>query len=265
MAQINCDSPGCRWATEFEDVSWMKEAEGFCKGLIRDVTGKDSAGTRPHRAGDYSFNNIGLTGFFMLSSTMPEALRREKGYYVVGGCGGNIAWHTENDTMEIADREILTRDIKVYLAATTEVANARILPFDWRATVAEFGTVIAGYQRDAGDLADFGAAAQAASDLGDRLDDFHGGIESGAIGPGAANRVIRRLARILVPLNYTVGPRFRHDPALPVLPLPTLAVARELTDHEPDTLVFAQTQAVRGCNRVTAALRDAADLIDGVI
>ncbi len=42
---------------------------------------------RPPQAGDYSFNNIGLPSFFMLSSTMPEALRREKNYYDVSGCG----------------------------------------------------------------------------------------------------------------------------------------------------------------------------------
>ena len=62
---------------------------------------------RPPQAGDYSFNNIGLPSFFMLSSTMPDALREEKDYYDVSGCGGNIAWHTENDTLEIADRDIL--------------------------------------------------------------------------------------------------------------------------------------------------------------
>lgn len=263
VAQINCDSPGCRWATEFTDVSWMKEAEAFCQDVIRDVTGLDSAGARPHRAGDYSFNNIGLTGFFMLSSTMPAALRAQKGYYVVGGCGGNIAWHTENDTMEIADRDILERDIKVYLAATVEVANAKILPFDWRATVADFTDVIAGYQSDAGDLADFTAAAQATAHLAKKLDAFHAALDT--VDPKVANRTICRLARILVPLNHSTGPRFRHDPALPVLPLPTLAVARGLHDHGPETLVFAQTQAVRGCNRVTAALWDAIDVVDAAL
>lgn len=70
----------------------------------------------------------------MLSSTMPDVLREEKGDYTVGGCGGNIAWHTENDTLEIADKDILLHDIKVYLLAVLRNANADILPFDWRAT-----------------------------------------------------------------------------------------------------------------------------------
>jgi hypothetical protein len=46
----------------------------------------------------------------MLSSTMPEMLRKEKNYYDVSGCGANIAWHTENDTRDIADRNILHRN-----------------------------------------------------------------------------------------------------------------------------------------------------------
>lgn len=263
VAQVNCDSPGCRWATEFRDVSWMKEAEAYCQKTIRDVTGLDSHGERPHRAGDYAFNNIGLSSFFMLSSTMPEKLRKEKDYYAVGGCGGNIAWHTEHDQLEIADRDILLRDIKVYLAAVMGVANAEVLPFDWRAQVAEFGETIKTYQDAAGDLADLSPAADAADDLGAALDAFYAGIDSGKIAPEKANEVIQRLARILVPVNHTNKPRFRHDPALPVLPLPAIAVAKELPEHGADTLGFAQTQMVRGTNRVAAALKDAARLVRG--
>ena len=263
VAQVNCDSPGCRWATEFRDVSWMKEAEGYCQRTIREVTGLDSHGERPHRAGDYAFNNIGLSSFFMLSSTMPVALRNEKNYYAVGGCGGNIAWHTEHDLMEIADRDILLRDIKVYLAAVLGVANAEVLPFDWRAQVAEFSETIANYQAAAGTLADLAPAAMATVQLSSALDGFYAAIESGDLEPTQANLVIQRLARILVPVNHTNLPRFRHDPALPVQALPAIAVAKDLPNHGPETIGFAQTQMVRGVNRVAAALNDAARLVQG--
>lgn len=263
VAQVNCDSPGCRWATEFRDVSWMKEAEGYCQRTIREITGLDSHGERPHRAGDYAFNNIGLSSFFMLSSTMPVALRDEKNYYAVGGCGGNIAWHTEHDLMEIADRDILLRDIKVYLAAVLGVANAEVLPFDWRAQVAEFSETIADYQAAAGTLADLAPAAMATVQLSSALDGFYAAIESGDLEPTQANLVIQRLARILVPVNHTNLPRFRHDPALPVQALPAIAVAKDLPNHGPETIGFAQTQMVRGVNRVAAALNDAARLVQG--
>ena len=38
------------------------------------------------------------------------------------------------------------------------------------------------------------------------------------------NAVSLELARILVPINYTQQPRFRHDPAYTVQPLPTIAI-----------------------------------------
>ena len=66
---------------------------------------------RPLRAGDYSFNQIGPTGLYMLLSNIPIEERKRRGYYAVGGCGGNIAWHTPDDLMPVADLEILRRDL----------------------------------------------------------------------------------------------------------------------------------------------------------
>ncbi len=261
VAQINCDSPGCRWATEFKDVSWTKETETHAKAVIRAVAGLDSHGERPHRAGDYSFNNIGLSSLLMLSSTMPDELRARKGYYTVGGCGGNIAWHTENDTLEIADRDILLRDIKVYCEAVASIADAAVLPFDWRAQVAEFGETVAAYQKAAGKAFDLAPALAATTSLAKALDAFHKAASRGKIPAARANAIIQRLARILVPINYTSGPRFRHDPATPVLPLPTLAPATQLKGMDKAKLGFARTQLVRGQNRYIAALREAEALV----
>ena len=144
LAQINCDSPGCRWATSYHETRSFTECAGIAADAIRDIVPDAVIATRrPPQAGDYSFNNIGLPSFFMLSSTMPNALREEKNYYDVSGCGGNIAWHTENDTLEIADRDILLTDMKIYLLSALRVANAEVLPFDWGATCDEFLQTIA--------------------------------------------------------------------------------------------------------------------------
>lgn len=259
VAQVNCDSPGCRWADVYEDVAWMSEAEGFCKDIIHQVTGQVSHGERPLRAGDYSFNNIGLTSFFMLSSTMTAERRKEMGYYTVGGCGGNIAWHTENDTLEIADRDVLLRDIKVYLAAVMGVANAPVLPFDWRATAAEFAVTLARLTKAAGeDGVLLAPVADALAGLHAALDAFYANL--GTLPEAQANAVIQGLARILVTLNYTRGPQFTHDPALPVPALPLLSVASDLATLPEDQKGFARTQLVRGVNRTAAALRTATQM-----
>lgn len=262
VAQVNCDSPGCRWADVYENVACMSEATGLCTDIVREVADLPFEGERPLRAGDYSFNNIGLSSFFMLSSTMTVEKRKEMSYYTVGGCGGNIAWHTENDLMDIADRDILIRDIKVYLAGIMAVANAPILPFDWRATATEFNATLQKYQKAAGDDAALLDPVEAElTKLNAALAAFYAAIAAGTVAEAQANAVIQQLARILVPLNYTRGPRFTHDPALPVPGLPAISVASELKTHGPETLGFARTQLMRGANRVVTALRQATRLL----
>jgi len=261
LAQINCDSPGCRWATSYHETRSFSECAALAAEAIRDVVPNAEIAThRPPQAGDYSFNNIGLPSFFMLSSTMPNALRAQKGYYDVSGCGGNIAWHTENDTLEIADRDILLTDMKIYLLSALRIANADVLPFDWSATCDEFLATIAEYRKASqgqADLAPAQAATEALKAALARLD---------AAPAARRNMVLMELARIMVPVNYTREPRFRHDPAYTVPPLPTLAVAAELPRFtDPHERRCAMVELMRGQNRFLAAMQEARRLVETAI
>jgi hypothetical protein len=263
IAQVNCDSPGCRWATEFIDVSLMEETEGWCARVIKAIADKDLKGERPHQAGDYSFNNIGISSFFMLSSTMTHAHREQLGYYAVGGCGANIAWHTEDDLLHIADRDILLRDMKVYLAAVMGVANATVVPFNFRATLRTFRETLDRYEAPLDGLHTFSAARAAVHELDLSLEAFGthackvAALPIGDERTRRTNRALRRLARLLVPVNYTRGPAFFHDPAETTPPLPDLAVALDAPQLSPGHRGFLRTHLVRGENRLVAALRDA--------
>lgn len=261
IAQINCDSPGCRWATSYHDTRAFSESAHLAADAIRDIVPDAAIATmRPPQAGDYSFNNIGLPSFFMLSSTMPEALRHEKGYYDVSGCGANIAWHTENDTLEIADPQNLLTDMKIYLLSTLRVVNAEILPFDWSVTADEFLATIATYQQAAGTLADLSPSRAAV----ERLKSALTRLEAAPI--PARNAAIHELARILVPINYTNQPRFRHDPAFTVQPLPTIAVAADLADMtDPHLCRIAGVELMRGQNRLMAALDAAVRVVEQAV
>jgi hypothetical protein len=257
VAQINCDSPGCRWATEYRHVSWMAETERFAQGTIQAVTGLKAEGERPHRAGDYAFNNIGVSSLMMLSSTMPQALAQEKGYYAVGGCGGNIAWHTENDTLDIADPQVMLTDIRVYLGLVAGIANAPVLPFDWRALTREFNATLQRYQQALGDDHSLAAALEQVAALEAQLEAAYRRIDAGTMDHATANRMIRRLARVLVPINHTLLPRFAHDAASAMPALPTLALASRWGGVADEHKGFARTQIRRGDNKFQGAIRQA--------
>jgi hypothetical protein len=269
VAHINCDSPGCRWATVYEDVFWMSEAEGIGKAVIKDVTGLAAEGGRPLRAGDMSFCNIGVSTFYMLSSTMPKPLLKEQGYYPVGGCGANIAWHTEDDTIEIADRDNLLRDMKVYLVAAYRTANATLHPLDFTALADEIERTLRTYQDATGGEFDLSEPIQETQALRADLERWY--LDRAALlgrSPAnpdvrAANKTLRRLSRVLVRINYSRTGQFRHDPAVDVPPLPDLAPAKNWKSLTPGSDLFYATQnhLVRGRNRVTAALRAARSIV----
>ncbi|MGH2558971.1 MAG: M28 family peptidase [Thermomicrobiales bacterium] len=268
VAQVNCDSPGCRWAETFNELTAMSETEPFVHMAIRETTGITPRTERPPRAGDYSFNGIGISSFYMLSSTMSPEAREEKGYYPVGGCGANIQWHTEDDTLEIADPENLLRDMRVYAASLLRVLNAPLLPFDWRQTMAEFRTTLHRYQDAAGDAFDLSSSLQAVDDLDDRLDRFYAEAPLDSTPNSATtrrfNRVQRQLARLLVPVNYSRTTPFHHDPAMEAPPLPDLAPSLSMPAAGNDvgqreTIVVHLT---RGQNRLVWTLEQARELVE---
>jgi hypothetical protein len=271
IAQVNCDSPGCRWAETYTDVMWTEEVEPLAAQTVRDVTGIDPTWARPLRAGDYSFSNLGLSGAFMLSSTMTAEHRKELGYYPVGGCGGNIAWHTEDDLLEIADKDNLLRDIKLYATAVLRLTNAAIPPFDFRKTLDSMSATLGAYQELAGTQFDFSPATDEIERLRGLLDAFNAGIERDSeLAPGdpAARRATRQqiqLARLLIPVNYARAGQFQQDPAENIPALPDLAAARVLAKSEPGshTNHAARISLQRGLNRLVYALRRAQDVAEG--
>ena len=256
IGQINIDSPGCAGATAYEEVMWMAEAGALCSAAIADAVDIEAQRLRPLRAGDYSFNQVGLTGLYMIEE------RKRRGFYAVGGCGGNIAWHTPVDTMEVADPAIIDRDLRVYLTTILRILNAPIYPFDYAEAIDEIAAAVHQYQAVPGapDLQPL------VLDLKLLRSDFSRWQAEAAVLVRQArdaetrrdiNGCLRRLARILVPLNYSRGERFDHDPAVKPGVVPRLESALQLATASPDVRPFIQTGLVRERNKLRAMIRAA--------
>ncbi len=267
IAQINIDSPGCRWATEYDGVMWMAEVDEFCNKVIPEVTGKKPRGIRPMRAGDYSFNHIGVTSMYMLMSTIPEEIRKEKGFYTVGGCAGNSwAWHTENDTLEVADPDVLLDDIRIYVASIYRILNAYLYPFDFTRWAERAAKVLEDYQAVGKEMFDLAPAIDEIRDLHQALSRFYSDAEKDCSKKRKnwkrlekVNQVLLELGRILIPADYTKAERYSHDPAFHIPPFPGLEPIRQISRLSPDTNEhrFLKTQLLRERNKVIDALRRA--------
>jgi hypothetical protein len=272
---LNVDSPGARGATDYSVFHATEEAQAFAEAVVRDVTGQTGRALRFSRAGDQSFWGAGVPSAFMSLSGIPKqdtelsrAMQR-----LFGTAGFPWWWHTREDTVDKIDRDVLVLDTKVYVTATLRLLNAPVLPLDYGRVARALAGTVEELQAAAGGRFDLGPAAAAAGRLAAGADRLAAALDRLAASDGradaveSANRALVRLSRILVPLGYTTGDRFRHDLALPVPSLAGLQPARELARLDPafDAFKFTAAALVRERNRVVHALDEATDVIDDLL
>jgi hypothetical protein len=280
VVHLNVDSTGARGATDYSVFHATEEAQDFAEAVVEDVTGQRGRARRFSRAGDQSFWGIGVPSALMSLSGIPKQdteLSRSM-ERLFGTAGFPWWWHTREDTVDKIDPAVLALDTRVYVAAALRLVNAPILPLAPRRAAAALLGTCQDLERAARgraargrvDLASLVAAAhrlaRRTEDLGAALDRLAG--ESPAPPRlAAANEVLRRLSRVLVPLAYTSGDRFTHDLALPLPPLAGLQPARALDtlDAASDQFRFTVAALVRERNRAAYAMEEAADLLDGFL
>lgn len=271
IAYHNVDSPGVRDATRYVARHTSAELESFCRGVIEQVTGQPNVPAhRPARAADQAFLANGLPSY----SAYPFLPVDHADFRPwTGGSANAYWWHTEEDTLDKADVDVLALDVRVTVTAILALANAVLLPLDYDATGRELVETLESLQQTAGSALDLGPAidearafAAAAEGLAGTRADIAGQPQSAA----RFNELVTRLGRVLNPIIYSQSGRFQHDAAdwapvmkhnprvlisglLKVTQLAELAGQRELG--------FLQAQLVRERNRVVTALREARRLI----
>jgi hypothetical protein len=243
---VNIDSPGVADATEYDErVKWMAAVDEVATETIADVSGKSTAKHRPARAGDYSFNNLGVPGM-SLQSSIPESVREDRGYHPVGGSAGHAdAWHLTTDTIEKADSDVLERDTEVYTLATARLSRAE-QPADPVRAIDRLAEAVTEY--DAASEFDLGPVI----DELDALREATTTVLAEADGyPDAADRLVKELTR----LQFVTEGAFEQDPADSRAPVPRLAPVERLPALDGDDARFLELQLRRARNDVVATLR----------
>ena len=89
--------------------------------------------------------------------------------------------------------------------------------------------------------------------------DLAAALPAGSASPVTIDRALMRVSRALIPMDYTTGDRFAHDPALPVPAWASLSAIRALaaTPAGSDRARLLTVDATRARNRVLHALRRA--------
>lgn len=254
VAHVNCDSPGCSDATSYASIRSMSEAAPLLRRAVRELFDQECQTTRPGRAGDYSFNNIGITGTMLTSSMVPPEKRARRGWYAVGGCGGSPAWHSEYDTLDVANREVLEKDIRLYGIVVSRLANEERVPLDYRETVLETQNQLAIAGANRLSVTQLAFVDSALSDIQTRLNALYSSQSFNALD---FNETLRRVSRHLVRMSYAIGPAHAQDPAKSLNPIPVLSETPELSDDSPQ----ASIERTRALNALQGYLSDLQDLL----
>ena len=258
VAHVNVDSTGGIGADVLTENGVVAELVGLAREMTLAETGQRHEGRRPSRSSDQSFWGIGIPSMYGTVSHQPPGpvkMRNPLGWW----------WHTPHDLIDKIDEEFLVRDTRVVVATLARLLNDPILPLDHAAhasALIEELTAIAGKLERGFAIESLLEAAESLRNKARAVAALEGVNEPARL--DRINAALMRVSRALMPLDYTEGDRFTHDPALPQPAWPSLQKLRDLAAEKPgsDQARFLAVSAARARNRVLLALREAARALD---
>ena len=246
---VNVDSTGGIGASVMTESAVASELAGLAADVIRAETNQAHEGRRVGRNSDMSFWGVGIPTLFGSLSHQPPSpvkMRNPLGWW----------WHTPHDLLDKIDPANLTRDTRVFVRAIWRLVTDAVLPLDYAAHATALLTELDGLAAAVGDRLTLQPLQHAAAVLRDKAAALSGE-------PAAVNAALMAASRALVPVDYTSGDRFRHDPALPQAAWPVLDPVRALAAATgADAIRFATVEAVRARNRMLHALQQAHRALD---
>jgi hypothetical protein len=250
VAHVNVDSLGGAGAAVLENAAAMTELRHLAAEAVQAQTNQGYTGSRKARNSDESFVGIGIPSMLGAISEQPHrhsAARNALGWW----------WHTPHDLIDKVDETNLVRDTRVLLQVVWRLVTDAVVPLDHAATAAALAQELEPLRAKLDGRFPIAPLLQATDAL---LQAAQAVAAPGGRGDlTAANAALMRASRALVPADYTLGDRFRHDPALPTPAWAAVQPLRDLAATAPGSTEeqFAMVDALRARNRLAFALREA--------
>ncbi len=270
VAYLQIDQPACigtdtRWATASN-----AELKSFHQEIETELLdGRDTTWHRSAKNGDASFFGLGIPMFHGEGSFTDRELQ--------DSALATLGWwhHSIENRRDKLDWEWMQTHLRVYLAWMWELCTAPVLPFAFT-PVAEQVTGRLAELAGPGEAIDLGKASEAGARFAAAAADFDALAQTWrdrfAQGAGdedmarILNRTMKRLSRILVPLQSTAVGKYGHDTygfTPQTTMIPSLYDVPRLADlPEGEERWMLRTRLMRDRNRVIDGLDAATALID---
>jgi hypothetical protein len=267
VAYFQIDQPACIGTTEWESHS-NAELKTFHSEIEKQLLTKKIKWKRSVKSGDSSFFGIGIPMFAGQGAYTMDELKAT--------ANATLGWwhHSVENRLDKMDWALMQEHIRVYAAYLWELTTAPVLPFRFKpvaegviARLEEFkepgkSVGLDGAQLSAHAFAEAATKIDAAAAAEAERFKAGRGSEAAAL---LLNGAMKRLSRLLVPLQSTAIGTYGHDPygytpQTTMIPcLYELGELSGLSDGEQRWML--ETKLVRARNRVADALQDSAAIV----
>jgi hypothetical protein len=271
VAYLQIDQPAFIDTTQWNTAS-NAELKSFHNAIESRLLTKKYKWKRAVKTGDSSFFGIGIPMFHGEGAFTDEEL--------AATANATLGWwhHSVENRLDKMDWKLMQEHIRLYAAYLWELTTAPVLPFRFVPVAEQVVARLDEFKEPGKGVGLDGAAVRAKQfyDAAARIDAaataeaerFKGGRGSE---PAAQllNRAMKRLSRVLVPLQSTAIGTYGHDPygytpQTTMIPcLYDLTELSKLPDGEQRWML--ETKMVRARNRVADALQDSTALIDDTL
>ena len=265
IGHVYVDSTGGKDAVIIEEAPVMPQTRQLAYDVIKKQTGKEFFGKRIGHFADQSFYGVGLTSIFGTFSEQDKEKTKDVLSFspspTVKAGGLGWWWHTEHDTIDKIDEDILIRDTKVYVAVIWRLLTDAVLAYDFREAVTEMRQTVDGIIASLGDRANFLPMRERLDILQKAVDAFYLKAES-IKEPGSkadiANQIILGLSKKIVRIAFHGDNCYDFDLSGPMFPIQSLSDSERLAVCPVGSYRYyvLQTQLLRGYNRVMGYLKD---------
>ncbi len=270
VAHVNIDSVGGLNSVVIEEPPVMAQAWDLAKDVIEEQTGTKFKGKRMARNSDQSLFGIGVTSIF---GTFSEQDINNIGdslsfRYGANNRAGGLGWwwHTEHDTIDKIDPELLIRDCNIYLIILWRLLTTPVLPFRIAKAIAEMQSTVNALQAKLQGHFDFTPLLNRLVAIYDEAEKFDEKCLMSNDDNLECEQLVEKqlkICRAIVRIAYHESDYYSFDQCGPLYPLPNLECGEKLaTSIEGSSRYYLyKTQLQKGYNRVMGYCKEIQTLL----
>jgi hypothetical protein len=259
------DTPGFKNAPEYK-LEVSEELSDFATECARDIVGNDVVLNvhRANKTADRGFFGIGIPSIYTRNAFSRKQIDEWRGAFLG-------YWnHSAHDTIDKIGQENFVQNMRIRALETFRLCSMDLIPYNFIRVAEAFKKRLEGWEDISG--FDLDPTRKYVNLFHERLQALYKALEGRQFGErelNEANSILKRLARVITPINYTTKGRYGQDIFGTDLSKPLVALkdVDELPTSEEGSpkRIMLLTKLLRERNRVNDALREAVSMIDSFL